>query len=181
MPEQPPSTGLPSLADGGCKARLLRHLDQCILEIDTEIGPATTMSTMSMHSSAAAATPSSMIVALPHPSSASASTANDHLVRPSSAFVGVSSAASVVRKPFADTNDNNSMDYSSQDSTNPLDFSSRNNKELLHQHLIAQGMMSMVGVGGGGGGGAAAAAAADEAAMRHHAGVLVHSVSASIR
>lgn len=33
------------------------------------------------------------------------------------------------------------MDYSSQDS-NPLDFS-RNNKDLLHQHLIAQGMMSM--------------------------------------
>lgn len=33
------------------------------------------------------------------------------------------------------------MDYSSQDS-NPLDFS-RNNKDLLHQHLINQGMMSL--------------------------------------
>lgn len=31
------------------------------------------------------------------------------------------------------------MDYSSQDS-NPLDFS-RNNKELMHQHLIAHGLM----------------------------------------
>lgn len=49
--------------------------------------------------------------------------------------------------------DDNSMDYSSQDS-NPLDFS-RNNKDLLHQHLIAQGMMSL-------------AAAADENHMRHH-------------
>lgn len=33
------------------------------------------------------------------------------------------------------------MDYSSQDS-NPLDFS-RNNKELMHQHLMAHGLMPL--------------------------------------
>lgn len=30
---------VPAINDPGCKARLLRHLDQCILEIDTEICP----------------------------------------------------------------------------------------------------------------------------------------------
>lgn len=30
---------VPSLSDNGCKTRLLRHLDQCIAEIETEICP----------------------------------------------------------------------------------------------------------------------------------------------
>lgn len=38
-PEPPPLPSVPSLADQGCKTRLLRHLDQCIAEIDTEICP----------------------------------------------------------------------------------------------------------------------------------------------
>lgn len=38
-PEPPPLPSVPSITDPGCKARLLRHLDQCILEIDTEICP----------------------------------------------------------------------------------------------------------------------------------------------
>lgn len=131
MPEPPPSTGVPSLGDSGCKARLLRHLDQCIVEIDTEIGPATTIS------AAAGPAPPMSTVTVPHSSTGAGSVVvvggnvvgnSEILARPSSAFVGV-------RKQF----DDNSMDYSSQDS-NPLDFS-RNNKEMLHQHLIAQGMM----------------------------------------
>lgn len=38
-PEPPPLPSVPAINDPGCKARLLRHLDQCILEIDTEICP----------------------------------------------------------------------------------------------------------------------------------------------
>lgn len=30
---------VPNLTDAACKARLLRHLDQCIAEIDNEIDP----------------------------------------------------------------------------------------------------------------------------------------------
>lgn len=30
---------MPQLSDSGCKTRLLRHLDQCIAEIETEICP----------------------------------------------------------------------------------------------------------------------------------------------
>lgn len=40
-PEPPPLPSVPSLADNGCKTRLLRHLDQCIAEIETEICPRT--------------------------------------------------------------------------------------------------------------------------------------------
>lgn len=36
-PEPLPSATVPSLSDPGSKARLLRHLDACVLEIDTEI------------------------------------------------------------------------------------------------------------------------------------------------
>lgn len=36
-PEPLPSATVPSLADSGSKARLLRHLDACLLEIDSEI------------------------------------------------------------------------------------------------------------------------------------------------
>lgn len=36
-PEPLPSATVPSLSDPGSKARLLRHLDSCVLEIDTEI------------------------------------------------------------------------------------------------------------------------------------------------
>lgn len=42
-PEPPPLPSVPSISDPGCKARLLRHLDQCILEIDTEICPQTSI------------------------------------------------------------------------------------------------------------------------------------------
>lgn len=42
-PEPPPLPSVPSISDPGCKARLLRHLDQCILEIDTEICPKTSI------------------------------------------------------------------------------------------------------------------------------------------
>lgn len=38
-PEPPPLPSVPSLGDNGCKTRLLRHLDQCIAEIETEICP----------------------------------------------------------------------------------------------------------------------------------------------
>lgn len=38
-PEPPPLPSVPSLSDNGCKTRLLRHLDQCIAEIETEICP----------------------------------------------------------------------------------------------------------------------------------------------
>lgn len=38
-PEPPPLPTVPSLTDAGCKARLLRHLDTCIAEIDKEICP----------------------------------------------------------------------------------------------------------------------------------------------
>lgn len=44
-PEPPPLPSVPSINDPGCKTRLLRHLDQCILEIDTEICPATNLIT----------------------------------------------------------------------------------------------------------------------------------------
>lgn len=36
-PEPLPSATVPSLSDPGSKSRLLRHLDSCVLEIDTEI------------------------------------------------------------------------------------------------------------------------------------------------
>jgi Hairy Orange len=36
-PEPLPSATVPSLSDPGSKSRLLRHLDACVLEIDTEI------------------------------------------------------------------------------------------------------------------------------------------------
>lgn len=38
-PEPPPLPSVPSISDNGCKTRLLRHLDQCIAEIETEICP----------------------------------------------------------------------------------------------------------------------------------------------
>lgn len=38
-PEPPPLPSVPQLTDSGCKTRLLRHLDQCIAEIETEICP----------------------------------------------------------------------------------------------------------------------------------------------
>lgn len=38
-PEPPPLPSVPTLSDSGSKARLLRHLDNCIAEIDTEICP----------------------------------------------------------------------------------------------------------------------------------------------
>ncbi|XP_017469722.1 PREDICTED: uncharacterized protein LOC108361592 [Rhagoletis zephyria] len=38
-PEPPPLGNIPSLSEPGSKARLLRHLDQCIAEIDIEICP----------------------------------------------------------------------------------------------------------------------------------------------
>ncbi|KAH8263602.1 hypothetical protein KR044_011346 [Drosophila immigrans] len=38
-PEPPPMGNMPTLAEPGSKARLLRHLDQCIAEIDVEICP----------------------------------------------------------------------------------------------------------------------------------------------
>ncbi|XP_064553782.1 uncharacterized protein Sidpn isoform X2 [Drosophila montana] len=41
-PEPPPMGNMPTLAEPGSKARLLRHLDQCIAEIDVEICPHTT-------------------------------------------------------------------------------------------------------------------------------------------
>ncbi|KAG4068055.1 hypothetical protein HA402_011388 [Bradysia odoriphaga] len=86
-PEPPPLPSVPSISDPGCKARLLRHLDQCIIEIDTEICPKTSI------------LPSSDIKSEP--------------------FFAVKKAC-----------DDNSMDYSSQDS-NPIDFS-KSNKDLVH-------------------------------------------------
>ncbi|XP_043644791.1 protein hairy [Drosophila teissieri] len=41
-PEPPPMGTMPTLAEPGSKARLLRHLDQCIAEIDVEICPHST-------------------------------------------------------------------------------------------------------------------------------------------
>ncbi|XP_055840220.1 putative mediator of RNA polymerase II transcription subunit 29 isoform X2 [Episyrphus balteatus] len=79
-PEPPPLPNLPSLSDPGSKARLLRHLDQCIAEIDVEICP---------HTTAYADSPSSSCFEI-----------------------------NCAKKP----QDENSLDYSSQDS-NPLDFS----------------------------------------------------------
>lgn len=38
-PEPPPLPSIPNIADNGCKTRLLRHLDNCIAEIETEICP----------------------------------------------------------------------------------------------------------------------------------------------
>jgi len=43
-PEPPPLANAPTLSEPGSKARLLRHLDQCIAEIDIEICPTTTAS-----------------------------------------------------------------------------------------------------------------------------------------
>lgn len=44
-PEPPPMGNMPTLAEPGSKARLLRHLDQCIAEIDVEICPHSTATT----------------------------------------------------------------------------------------------------------------------------------------
>lgn len=41
-PEALPHANVPSLSDTGSKSRLLRHLDSCVLEIDTEISTTTT-------------------------------------------------------------------------------------------------------------------------------------------
>ncbi|XP_022234762.2 protein hairy isoform X2 [Drosophila obscura] len=41
-PEPPPMGSMPTLGEPGSKARLLRHLDQCIAEIDVEICPHST-------------------------------------------------------------------------------------------------------------------------------------------
>ncbi|XP_018795097.1 PREDICTED: uncharacterized protein LOC108972774 isoform X1 [Bactrocera latifrons] len=82
-PEPPPLGNIPSLSEPGSKARLLRHLDQCIAEIDIEICP---------HSTATYAD------------------------SPSSSCYDINTAP---KKPQPD---DNSLDYSSQDS-NPLDFS----------------------------------------------------------
>lgn len=38
-PEPPPLPSVPNIADAGCRTRLLRHLDLCIAEIETEICP----------------------------------------------------------------------------------------------------------------------------------------------
>lgn len=43
-PEALPHANVPSLSDTGSKSRLLRHLDSCVLEIDTEISTTTTTS-----------------------------------------------------------------------------------------------------------------------------------------
>ncbi|XP_020713042.1 uncharacterized protein LOC101454967 isoform X2 [Ceratitis capitata] len=82
-PEPPPLGNMPSLSEPGSKARLLRHLDQCIAEIDIEICP---------HSTATYAD------------------------SPSSSCYDINTA------PKKTQPDDNSLDYSSQDS-NPLDFS----------------------------------------------------------
>lgn len=45
-PEPPPLPSVPRLEDSGCRTRLLRHLDQCIAEIETEICPRNTATTV---------------------------------------------------------------------------------------------------------------------------------------
>lgn len=117
MPEPPPSPNVTALGDNGCKARLLRHLDQCILEIDTEIGPASIGATTPSSSSSAVVNNQPTISVplslssqssatggmMPHATIAAAAVnANaqsgsgatlgagaEHLSRPQSAFVGV--------------------------------------------------------------------------------------------
>ncbi|XP_067621860.1 uncharacterized protein Sidpn [Eurosta solidaginis] len=89
-PEPPPLGNMPALSEPGSKSRLLRHLDQCIAEIDVEICP---------HSKATYAD------------------------SPSSSCYDNNSAT---KKPQAD---DNSFDYSSQDS-NPLDFSKASSNVL---------------------------------------------------
>lgn len=115
-PEPPPLPSVPSISDPGCKARLLRHLDQCILEIDTEICPS---SVSGQHSSV------------------------DHVgyagIKKRFVYIFEKKCYCQLYEYLICSQDDNSMDYSSQDS-NPLDFS-RNNKELMHQHLIAHGLM----------------------------------------
>lgn len=94
----------------------MRHLDQCILEIDTEICPTT----------------------------ASGQHSSEHVAYGSikkrlDLFLLLNQIKTKFEIHYIYSQDENSMDYSSQDS-NPLDFS-RNNKELMHQHLIAHGLM----------------------------------------
>lgn len=57
-PEPLPSATVPSLSDPGSKSRLLRHLDSCVLEIDTEM--ATGLKDHSMASRDYLRTPSTM-------------------------------------------------------------------------------------------------------------------------
>ncbi|XP_059618240.1 uncharacterized protein LOC132262823 isoform X2 [Phlebotomus argentipes] len=94
-PEPPPLPSVPTLTDAGSKARLLRHLDQCIAEIDTEICPVTP--------------------ANPLPTPGSDAKLNNY-------FGSMES--------LKKNSDPNTMDYNSQDSTNPIDFSKNSRYDL---------------------------------------------------
>ncbi|KAH8395713.1 hypothetical protein KR222_010263 [Zaprionus bogoriensis] len=97
-PEPPPMGNMPTLAEPGSKARLLRHLDQCIAEIDVEICPHTTTT---------------------------ASAAVAALTTGSSSFVDSSNSSNTcyeLKKTQSQAGEEHSLDYSSQDS-NPLDYS----------------------------------------------------------
>ncbi|ALC39667.1 Side [Drosophila busckii] len=92
-PEPPPLGNMPTLAEPGSKARLLRHLDQCIAEIDVEICPQTSNANF-------AESPNS-----------------------STNCYDLNSAANLLKKSTAQSQpEEHSLDYSSQDS-NPLDYS----------------------------------------------------------
>ncbi|KAL7740947.1 hypothetical protein ACLKA6_014100 [Drosophila palustris] len=94
-PEPPPMGNMPTLAEPGSKARLLRHLDQCIAEIDVEICPHSTGTT----------------------TTTTATTANF------AESPNTSSTCFDMKKPQAQAQpEEHSLDYSSQDS-NPLDYS----------------------------------------------------------
>ncbi|EDW78111.2 uncharacterized protein Dwil_GK24825 [Drosophila willistoni] len=97
-PEPPPLGNMPTLSEPGSKARLLRHLDQCIAEIDVEICPHTNTANFA-----------------DSPSSSSCYDMNNS----SSAQVSVQLP---VPKGKGTQQDEHSLDYSSQDS-NPLDYS----------------------------------------------------------
>ncbi|XP_055683137.1 uncharacterized protein LOC129790011 [Lutzomyia longipalpis] len=94
-PEPPPLPSVPTLTDAGSKARLLRHLDQCIAEIDTEICPITQTN--------------------PLPPAGTDAKLNNY-------FGSMES--------LKKNSDPNTMDYSSQDSTNPIDFSKNSRYDL---------------------------------------------------
>ncbi|GAB0097283.1 uncharacterized protein DMENIID0001_129160 [Sergentomyia squamirostris] len=94
-PEPPPLPSVPTLTDAGSKARLLRHLDQCIAEIDTEICPVTQPTPLSTPSTDA---------------------------KLNNYFGSMES--------LKKNSDPNTMDYSSQDSTNPIDFSKNSRYDL---------------------------------------------------
>ncbi|XP_055709963.1 uncharacterized protein LOC129805810 [Phlebotomus papatasi] len=94
-PEPPPLPSVPTLTDAGSKARLLRHLDQCIAEIDTEICPVTQTN--------------------PLPTATGDAKLNNY-------FGSMES--------LKKNSDPNTMDYSSQDSTNPIDFSKNSRYDL---------------------------------------------------